>query len=156
MQFSDAIFIVCQLKEIYLIKKKDLWMAFVDSEKSFDRVSCEVVVWWALWYVWCGWMDSVSKKGHVWEFYNDGKSEISEWERKQGFQARTHSRYSELPRCKWLLGSPSDQKLLFITFLKEKSVPSTSLEPRVVWTALEPHLSAYKHWIKPYTTHYFF
>src|SRR5438445_8402418 len=35
---TDAIFIVRQLQEKYLAKKKDLWMAFIDLEKAFDRV----------------------------------------------------------------------------------------------------------------------
>ena len=35
---TDAIFIVRQLQEKFLAKKKDLWMAFVDLEKAFDRV----------------------------------------------------------------------------------------------------------------------
>ena len=35
---TDAIFIVRQLQEKYLAKSKDLWMAFVDLEKAFDRV----------------------------------------------------------------------------------------------------------------------
>ena len=30
---TDAIFIVCQLQEKFLAKKKDLWMAFVDLKR---------------------------------------------------------------------------------------------------------------------------
>ena len=36
---TDAIFIVRQLQEKYLVRNKELWMAFVDLEKAFDRVS---------------------------------------------------------------------------------------------------------------------
>ena len=44
---TDAIFIVRQLQEKYLARKRDLWMAFVDLEKAFHRVPREVL-WWAL------------------------------------------------------------------------------------------------------------
>ena len=36
----------------------------------------------------CGWMDSISDKGHVWGCYNDGEGK---WERKQGLQCQSGS-----------------------------------------------------------------
>ena len=44
---TDAIFIVRQIQEKFLAQKKDLWIAFVDLEKAFDRVPRDVL-WWAL------------------------------------------------------------------------------------------------------------
>src|SRR5437867_569717 len=44
---TDAIFIVLQVQENFLGKQKQLWIAFVDLEKAFDRVPREVL-WWAL------------------------------------------------------------------------------------------------------------
>lgn len=43
----DAIFIVRQLQEQYLLKNRQLYFAFVDLEKAFDRVPRQVL-WWAL------------------------------------------------------------------------------------------------------------
>src|SRR3989442_13089096 len=47
---TDAIFMVRQVQEKFLGKQKELWMAFVDLEKAFDRVPHEVL-WWALRHV---------------------------------------------------------------------------------------------------------
>ena len=41
----DAIFIARQLQEKYLDKKKELYFAFVDLEKAFDRVPRDIVKW---------------------------------------------------------------------------------------------------------------
>jgi hypothetical protein len=42
---TDAIFVVRQVQEKYLGKKKNLYYAFVDLEKAFDRVPREVTRW---------------------------------------------------------------------------------------------------------------
>ena len=41
----DAIFIVRQLQEKFMEKRKDLFYAFVDLEKAFERVPRDVVRW---------------------------------------------------------------------------------------------------------------
>ena len=44
---TDAIFIVRQIQEAYIRKNRNLFFAFVDLEKAFDRVPGKVL-WWAL------------------------------------------------------------------------------------------------------------
>ena len=44
---TDAIFIVRQLQEKYMAVKKNLYFAFVDLEKAFDRVPRKVI-WWSM------------------------------------------------------------------------------------------------------------
>ena len=44
---TDAIFVIPQLQEKYLTVSKQIYMAFVDLEKAFDRVP-QKVIWWAM------------------------------------------------------------------------------------------------------------
>ena len=44
---TDAIFIMRQLQEKFLAKNKNLYLAFVDLEKAFDRVPHQIL-WWAM------------------------------------------------------------------------------------------------------------
>ena len=44
---TDAIFILRQLQENFLQKKKNTYCAFVDLEKFFDRVPSQIL-WWAM------------------------------------------------------------------------------------------------------------
>ena len=42
---SDAIFILRQLQEKHLAAGKPFYLAFIDLEKAFGRVSREVILW---------------------------------------------------------------------------------------------------------------
>ena len=42
---TDAIFLVRQVQERFMGKKKTLYFTFVDIEKAFDRVSRAVLEW---------------------------------------------------------------------------------------------------------------
>ena len=42
---TDATFIMSQLQEKYLANNQDLYFAFIDLEKAFDRVTRELVAW---------------------------------------------------------------------------------------------------------------
>ena len=75
---TDTIFVVRQLQEKYLAVNKRLYMAFVDLEKSFDRVPLKVI-WWALrklgveeWIVWSvqGMYANVPSRVHVGEGFS--------------------------------------------------------------------------------------
>ena len=44
---TDAIFVIRQLQEKYLTISKQIYMAFVDIGKAFDRVP-QKVIWWAM------------------------------------------------------------------------------------------------------------
>ena len=42
---TDAIFIVRQLQQNFLEKNRNLYFAFIDLEKAFDRVPHKVLRW---------------------------------------------------------------------------------------------------------------
>ena len=60
---TDAIFVVGQLQEKYLAANKRLYMAFVDLDKAFDRVTRKIIGW--VLRKWCGGVDCVTGAGDV-------------------------------------------------------------------------------------------
>ena len=42
---TDAIFVVRQVQERFMVKKRPLFFAFIDHEKAFDRVPRAVLEW---------------------------------------------------------------------------------------------------------------
>ena len=44
---TDAIYILQQMQEKHLIRKKKIYFAFVDLEKAFDQVPCSTL-WWTM------------------------------------------------------------------------------------------------------------
>ena len=44
---TDVIYILRQMQEKYLIRKRKIYFAFVDLEKTFDQVP-RSVLWWAM------------------------------------------------------------------------------------------------------------
>ena len=71
---TDAIFIVRQMQEKYLAKKKELWMAFLDLEKAFDSATGSGLV--GSKEGWCGGMAHKSDTIHV--RWSDNSSENEE------------------------------------------------------------------------------
>ena len=61
---TDAIFVVRQLQEKYLAANKRLYMAFIDLEKAFDRVSRKGHLVGAE-KTWCGGVDCATGAGDV-------------------------------------------------------------------------------------------
>ena len=67
----NAIFVIKQVQEKFLEKKKDLWIGFLDLEKAFDRVPREVL-WWSLRRLGVEeWMVAIIKA-----LYNDAKASV--------------------------------------------------------------------------------
>ena len=47
VQYTDAIYILRQMQEKHLVRKKKIYFAFVDLENIFDRVPLSIL-WWAM------------------------------------------------------------------------------------------------------------
>ena len=69
---TDAIFLVRQVQERFMSKKKPFYFAFVDLEKAFDRVARAVMEWSLRELVVDDWMIKV-----IMAMYKNAKSLVS-------------------------------------------------------------------------------
>ena len=63
---TDAIFVVCQIQERFMDKKRPLIFAFVDIEKAFDRVPHAVLEWSLRELIVDDWLIKVMSMREVW------------------------------------------------------------------------------------------
>ena len=61
---KDAVFIVRQIHEAYIRKNRNMYFAFVDLEKAFDRVRRKVLCW------------ALRKVGLMQVMYQNGRSQV--------------------------------------------------------------------------------
>jgi retron-type reverse transcriptase len=117
---TDAIFILRQLQEKYIAKNRNIFFAFVDLEKAFDRVPCEVLLWAMRRTGVEEWLVSV-----VQLMYKDASSKV-----------RVGNEYSEPINVKvWVHQGSVPSPLLFIIVLEALS---REFRTRCPWELLYP------------------